>query len=176
MQPAVRRDTTPVSAQRILLTGGRAPVALDLARLFRAAGHTVFMAESREPTLSQSCRAIERHFRVPMPNRDVEAYGRALGAIAREQAIDLLIPTCEEIFHVSRARAHLPASCRLPVEPIETLRPIHNKWKPLRELAASLSNCIPALSRNIFITRRKWNWNWIDSFLPLGKRTGLASR
>jgi len=128
MQPAVRRDTTPVSAQRVLLTGGRAPVALDLARLFRAAGHTVFMAESREPNLSQSCRAIERHFRVPMPNRDVEAYGRALGAIAREQAIDLLIPTCEEIFHVSRARAHLPASCRLPVEPIETLRPIHNKW------------------------------------------------
>jgi len=128
MQPALRLEPSPAARQRILLTGGRAPVALDLARLFRAAGHTVFMAESREPILSQSCRAIERHFTVPAPNRDVDAYGRALGAIARDHAIDLVLPTCEELFHVSRARAHLPASCRLPVEPIETLRPIHDKW------------------------------------------------
>jgi glutathione synthase/RimK-type ligase-like ATP-grasp enzyme len=126
--PLLRPDALPAPQLRILLTGGRAPVALDLARLFRGAGHTVFMAESRDPILSHASRAIERHFQVPPPNRDVDAYGRALGAIARDHSIDLLIPTCEELFHVSRARDHLPASCRVPVEPIDRLGALHNKW------------------------------------------------
>jgi hypothetical protein len=44
----------------ILLTGGRAPVTLDLARAFHRAGHSVFMAESLRGHLSQPSNAYSR--------------------------------------------------------------------------------------------------------------------
>ena len=112
----------------ILLTGGRAPAALELARIFHAAGHRVLMAESAPYHLSEPSRAIERNFRVPPPRQQSAAYLDALKRIVIEHEVDLLIPTCEEIFYVSMGRDMLAQHCTVFVEPIERLRPLHNKW------------------------------------------------
>ncbi|MEP7358972.1 MAG: carbamoylphosphate synthase large subunit [Anaerolineales bacterium] len=112
----------------ILLTGGRAPAALELARLFRAAGHTVFMAESVRWPLAWPSRAVRRNHRVPAPNADPAGYIRALLNIVRRERIDLLVPTCEELFYVARGHAALSAECVVLAEPLERLRPLHNKW------------------------------------------------
>lgn len=53
--------------RNILITGGRAPVALELARLFKAAGHRVYAAESAKYHLCRVSSAVEASFRVPSP-------------------------------------------------------------------------------------------------------------
>jgi predicted ATP-grasp superfamily ATP-dependent carboligase len=111
----------------ILLTGGRAPAALELARAFHRAGHTVFMAESLRGHLSQPSNAIRANFVVPAPRQEEDAFINALKKIIGENKIDLLIPTCEEIFHVAMRCEELP--CTVFVESISKLDQLHNKWK-----------------------------------------------
>lgn len=110
----------------ILLTGGRAPAALELARAFHKAGHTVFMAESLRGHLSQPSNAIKANFMVPAPRQEKDAFLVALKTIIIENSIDLLIPTCEEVFTVAMGREQLP--CTVFVESIRKLNTIHNKW------------------------------------------------
>lgn len=110
----------------ILLTGGRAPVTLDLARAFHRAGHSVFMAESLRGHLSQPSNAIKQNFVVPAPRQETEAFLSSLKRIVEENQIELLIPTCEEVFHVAKGLKSLP--CRVFAEPLDTLKIFHNKW------------------------------------------------
>ncbi len=110
----------------ILLTGGRAPATLELARAFHRAGHTVIMAESLRGHLSQPSAAVKANFVVPAPRQNKEAFLIALKHIIVENKIDLLIPTCEEIFYVSMGRDQLP--CTVFAEPIQKLNSFHNKW------------------------------------------------
>jgi glutathione synthase/RimK-type ligase-like ATP-grasp enzyme len=111
----------------ILLTGGRAPAALELARAFQRAGHTVFMAESLRGHLSQPSNAIKANFVVPAPRQEEDAFVVALQKIIIENKIDLLIPTCEELFHVAMRRDELPST--VFTESIDKLDQLHNKWK-----------------------------------------------
>ncbi|HQV95792.1 MAG TPA: ATP-grasp domain-containing protein [Anaerolineales bacterium] len=110
----------------ILLTGGRAPVTLDLARAFHRAGHSVFMAESLGGYLSQPSNAIKQSFVTPAPRQETEAFLSTLKRIIEEHQIDLLIPTCEEVFHIAKGLGSLP--CRVFAEPLEKLDVFHNKW------------------------------------------------
>lgn len=110
----------------ILLTGGRAPVTLDLARAFHRAGHTVFTAESLRGHLSQPSNAIKANFVVPAPRQETEAFLWALKQIIEQNQIHLLIPTCEEVFHIAKGLDSLP--CRVFAEPLSKLDKFHNKW------------------------------------------------
>jgi hypothetical protein len=44
-------------------------------------------------------------------------------------AIDLVVPTCEEVFFLSRYRQALPSSCRIAVDDFDKLRALHSKWE-----------------------------------------------
>ncbi len=114
----------------ILLTGGRAPVTLELARAFHRAGHVVFTAESFHGHLSESSKAVCENFLVPPARQQTDDFISALGKIIQRCKIDLLIPTCEEIFYVAMGKGQLP--CRVFVEPIQKLDELHNKWKFFR--------------------------------------------
>ncbi|MFZ5881678.1 MAG: carbamoylphosphate synthase large subunit [Chloroflexota bacterium] len=122
----------------LLLTGGRSPACLELARLFQRAGHTVYMAESLRGHLSAPSRAIAQNFLVPPPRQQPAAYLSALAEIVQRQRIDLVIPANEETFHVARGRGRLPVF----TESLPTLRSLHNKWDFIR-LAASLGLSVP---------------------------------
>jgi hypothetical protein len=111
----------------ILITGGRAPVALELARAFHRAGHTVFMAESLRGHLSQPSAAIKASFVVPAPRQETGAFLATLKKIVEQNQIDLLIPTCEEVFHIAKSLDEIP--CRVFTEPLDKLDSFHNKWK-----------------------------------------------
>jgi hypothetical protein len=143
----------------ILLTGGRAPVTLELARLFRRAGHRVLMAESLAWHLSKPSAAVAAHFRVPPPRQDPAGFTRALAAIVRREGVDLLVPTCEEIYAVARGRAELDAAGRdrggrgvqlnaptVLAEPLGKLRGLHDKWR-FAQRAQALGLCVPETRR-----------------------------
>ncbi len=114
--------------RRVLLTGGRAAAALELARLFRAAGWRVVMAESLPWHPSRWSRAVARGYVTPWPNRDPDGYTDALLRIVRREHIDLLVPTCEEIFTIAKNRDRLAPHCTVFTEDVETLRRLHSKW------------------------------------------------
>jgi glutathione synthase/RimK-type ligase-like ATP-grasp enzyme len=86
---------------RVLLTGARAPVTLELIRLFARAGHQVFVAESAQVYLGQASRFVARSYRIPKPRLEPFAFIQNLERIVELEQIDLVIPTCEEVFWIS---------------------------------------------------------------------------
>jgi predicted ATP-grasp superfamily ATP-dependent carboligase len=110
----------------ILLTGGRAPATLELARAFHRAGHTVFMAESLINHLSEPSNSIKENILVPPPRQETRSFLSALREIILQKKIDLLVPACEEVFYVAMGCDQLP--CKVFVDSIERLHTLHNKW------------------------------------------------
>jgi hypothetical protein len=113
----------------VLLTGGRAPVTLELARAFGRQGWRVLVAESLHPQLSQFSRFVAQTFPVPAPNQQPTAFCAALLAIIQREQVQLLIPTCEEVFWVARFHAQLSAYCLVFCEPRPRLQMLHSKWE-----------------------------------------------
>ncbi|MFC3798981.1 ATP-grasp domain-containing protein [Cohnella sp. GCM10012308] len=120
------------SGKRILLTGGRAPATLDLARLLRTAGHTVFAAESAPYHLCRASRAVARSFAVPAPASDPSGFASALARIADECRVDAIVPTCEEIFYVSRELDRFAGRCEVFAAPLDELDRLHHKGAFIR--------------------------------------------
>lgn len=120
----------------VLLTGTRAPAALELARLLQAAGHRVVAAECIGHHLGSASRAVAASHVVPAPNADQPGFIAALARIAREERVDLLIPTCEEVFHVAAGRDEIGAACEVFAPPLDQLRRLHSKLAFIRGLEA----------------------------------------
>jgi len=117
-----------LNTKRILITGARAPSALYLARLFVEDGYEIFMADSLPSTLSSVSSKVNQFFLIASPVTDFNAFKKDLTDIIRDYHIDLLIPTCEEIFHLSKEYAHFSSLCSVFCEPLDTLNMLHNKW------------------------------------------------
>ncbi len=122
-----RRSTANSHALTVLLTGGRAPVTLEYARLFSSAGHRVLVADSIAVHPCDGSRYVDASFHIPSPNEDLAAFRDALVRIVSEHGVSLLLPTCEESFHVARVRDAFPPGCRVFVDSIERLEPLHRK-------------------------------------------------
>jgi hypothetical protein len=104
-------------------------VTLDLARKFARSGHHVSVAESIPVHLCRYSKWVRHCYTVPPPNVEPEAYVSALIEIIRAEKIDLLIPTCEEVFFVSQGLERLREHCAVLVAPIEQMRRLHSKWE-----------------------------------------------
>lgn len=111
-----------------MLTGGRAFVTLDLARQFARQGHSVIIAESVPVHLCRYSRCVQRCYLVPPPRHQPEAYIDALVRIIQDEKIDLLIPTCEEIFYLASGLERLRACCAVFAAPLAQLERLHSKW------------------------------------------------
>jgi len=111
----------------ILITGGRAPASLEIARCFKYAGHSVFMAESLPNYLSLPSNAVSSNFLVPPPRQETSEFLKSIRKIIIEQNIEFLLPTCEEVFYISMGLGEFP--CSVFVEPLNKLEILHNKFK-----------------------------------------------
>jgi hypothetical protein len=109
----------------VLVTGARAPVALDLARSFRAAGCDVALADSVRPFAASLSRPRFEILRLPPPRRAFEAFRAALRALATDY--DLIVPTCEEVFWLAAAAERDGWRERLFAPSIGSLRTLHSK-------------------------------------------------
>lgn len=111
----------------LLITGARAPVALHLARLFTTAGHRVWLADTHRFPLSRATRFAEGYVRLPSPHDGVADYGRAVEVAVAAHRIDLVVPTCEEVFFLAAARDLHRAAIELFAPPFHTLARAHHK-------------------------------------------------
>jgi predicted ATP-grasp superfamily ATP-dependent carboligase len=114
--------------KRILLTGGRAPATLDLARMFHHAGATVFVAESCKSPVAKGSIAVRNTFHVPEPKTRRRDFIDALIHIIQQENIDLVIPTCEEVFYISEALDRLTEYCQIFTDQFPKLAQFHSKW------------------------------------------------
>jgi hypothetical protein len=121
-------------ARVLLLTGGRAPATLALARQLIRQGYRIHMAESATFYLCQASNAIERHHRVPSPRLNPKQYIASLIRICQEAGITALLPTCEEVFYIAHAHAELSLYTTVLCEPLEVLLPLHNKAILMQDL------------------------------------------
>lgn len=113
----------------VLITGARAPAAIDLARDFHAAGFEVHMADSFPSIAARSSRAVAGFTRLPSPRHDTHGFRLAVSALVSRIGPDLVVPTCEEIFHLAAARRDGTHVGRLFSPPFETLALLHDKGR-----------------------------------------------
>lgn len=120
----------------VLLTLGRLPKALDVARGFADLGWRVVVAEPFKRHLAGASRAVAQSHRVTAPAEDKQAYLADLRRIVAEEKIDLIVPVSEETMHVAFLRDGLPATTQLFTMPPETLLRLHNKHGFAQQAAA----------------------------------------
>lgn len=89
------------AAKTVLLTLGRLPVALDIARSFHASGWRVLIADPWPMHLARMSRAVARCFRVTSPVEDSERYLAELRLIVADNEVSLVVPVSEESMHVA---------------------------------------------------------------------------
>ena len=112
----------------VLILGARAPACLEWARAFDEAGWTVSVGDSLGQPLSRFSCSVQHFVRLPEPRQNPAAWLTALAQVIQAQRIDLLLPTCEEVFFVSRYRDRLPAQVRVVADDFGKLREVHSKW------------------------------------------------
>lgn len=112
---------------RVLILGARAPAALEWARAFRQAGWRVSVADSLVMPLTRFSNSVDTFIPLPAPRQAPTAWADALARTITDQAIDLLLPTCEESFYLANYLPKLKALCRIAVMNFATLRQLHHK-------------------------------------------------
>ena len=121
----------------VLLTLGRLPKALEVARALHSAGARVLVAEPFERHLSGVSNAVSQSFVVTAPALDRQRYLDDLRALVRAHQVDLLVPISEEIVHVSALHGTLPASCRLLSMSQAEILAVHDKGRFVETCAAA---------------------------------------
>lgn len=111
----------------VLLTGTRAPATLDLARRLHREGLRVVGADPARHPLGRWSRVFAGHHRVPAPVDDPEGFRAGILTIVETERVDLLWPTCEEIFHLAAAHERFAAAVRILCDPLAALLPLHDK-------------------------------------------------
>ena len=130
----------------VLILGGRAPVALELARRFARRNWSVIVGDSMSCRLSSWSASVTAAVRLPSPRFSPRAFVEALCRVIDVHGIELIVPTCEEVFYLSRYRHLLPDAVRVAVADFETLDRLHSKWTFL-ELARECGADVPASER-----------------------------
>jgi hypothetical protein len=115
---------------------------LHLARLLHDAGHHVVMADSLRCVISAVSRACADYVVLPAANGDPVAYEAAVRAAIRDHAIDLVVPTCEEVFHLAALWARVPMDAPLYAPDMTVLMRAHDKFAFIA-LARSLGLAVP---------------------------------
>ncbi|MBD8871309.1 ATP-grasp domain-containing protein [Rhodanobacter sp. DHB23] len=115
--------------RKVLVLGGRSPVALDHARRFAAQGWQVVIGDSVPCRMASWSRAAHDHAVLPSARYGIREYAHALNRTIETHGIDLVIPTCEEVFYLARVRPALPSHVRVLVDDFGKLAMLHSKWR-----------------------------------------------
>lgn len=112
----------------ILLTLGRLPKALEMARALKGAGCRVLVADPFAWHLSRPSNVVDRCFQTPAPATHQADYLDCLLDIVREEQVDLVIPVSEEALHVTLLAPRLPKGTKLFSNTHEVLWKLQDKY------------------------------------------------
>ena len=129
-----------------LLTLGRLPVVLELARSLRRLGWRTVVADPLALHLARLSNAVDRSARVAAPARDAERWLDDLARLCAEEGADVVVPVSEEVAHLARIEARegfdVPVLCPAP----DDVMALHDKWRFAR-WAREAGLAVPATER-----------------------------
>lgn len=127
--------------RRVLITGARAPAAVELAILFNQIGAEVHVADSTPLLLAAGLTCVADSHRLPPARDNPSSYARAVAELVQRVEIDLVVPTCEEVFFLAAGR---DAGYDIPLlaPPLATLRQVHDKFA-FAQLAKAAGVAVP---------------------------------
>lgn len=111
----------------VLVTGARAPVALHLARLLHGAGRRVILADSPARPIAAASTACAAYHRLPPPRFAADSYAEAVASLVRTEGVELVIPTCEEVFYLGQLWRDRALPARLFAPDMAMLSRVHDK-------------------------------------------------
>ena len=115
-------------ADRVLITGARSAAALDLARDFQSAGWEAHLADCSASRIARWSSACARFHLYPSPARAGEDFRGRIAELVESHDVALIIPTCEEVFHLAAPALASVIGARLFAPPPQTLRRLHDKF------------------------------------------------
>ena len=141
----------------VLITGVRAPIGLDLARSFAAAGWTPYLVDSIRPWSTRwAGMAQERVRRIAPPRFAFKAFAADLARLVEELQPALIVPMCEDVFYVAEAAVRLGFADKVFAPPPPVLRVLHSKV----EFAALAGHCGLAAPTTRRVTSREALQAW----------------
>lgn len=117
-----------MNTKNILITGSRAPSTLFLIRKLAKAGYRIIAAESCDYYLGKYSSFVAKKYKITAPNDNFEKFIKNIVEIIKKENINLIIPTCEEIFHISKGKDILERYCQVFCDDSDKLIELHNKW------------------------------------------------
>lgn len=146
IRPFQKKPVAAENQKTIMLTGGKMTKALQLARSFHTAGHRVILVETPKYWLTghRFSRAVDRFYTVPVPQKDPEAYTKALLDIAKKENVDVYIPVCSPIssYYDSLAKPVLSGVCEVFHFDADVCEMLDDKYA-FSEKARSLNLSVP---------------------------------
>ena len=133
---------------RVLITGARAPVALEWANLLYQQGDEVFMTDSLGNPLGALLSCIERYIQTSSSRFDFANYQAEILDIIDQFNIEMVIPTCEEIFYLANV-APLRPKINWFMPDAALLLALHNKQDVFDMLHGLPEIALPATTSRI---------------------------
>ena len=112
--------------QKILITGARAPIALELARSFANHGEVVIMADSLRFTIARWSNSVAKYYVLPSPRFNLQNFIIELQNIIEKEGITHLIPTCEEAIYIACHKEKF--NCKVWTCGKDLILNLHNKY------------------------------------------------
>lgn len=112
----------------ILLTLGRMPKGLELARGLAANGCRVYVADPHKSHICRYSNSVSDSFQVTAPNVSVEQYISDMLQIVTDRNIDLVVPVSEESVYTGLLKDNLPANVRYFGPGFEQSKQLHDKF------------------------------------------------
>ena len=120
---------------RALLTCGRLPVTLDIARALHHEGVEVWVTDSLTAPMARFSRYVQRYVKLPAPARNAARYRQAILDLVGRHTFDLIVPIHEETLYLASLKELLPSSTKLFCAPIPIIRSLHSKYEVLTMIA-----------------------------------------
>jgi len=133
-----------------LITGSRIPIALEMIRKLGRSGHMVAASDSARTAPGNHSRYVQTSFVTSSPRYETHRYIGQIERRLKTHPVDILIPTFEEVFYLSRHRARLSPLAELFFPGFDLLRQLHDKVAFLdlaRELKIPTHPSVTATSR-----------------------------
>ncbi|WP_024612097.1 ATP-grasp domain-containing protein [Pseudoalteromonas sp. TB64] len=110
-----------------LITGARAPAALELARNLFRDGHIIYMADSLAFPLAKHSKCVKKTFRITAPKASLLRFKNDIKSILKQYNIDVVIPTCEEVFYISAVKPDLEPHSTIFCPDFNLIKKLHSK-------------------------------------------------
>ena len=130
----------------VLLTLGRLPKGLDLARSFKLAGFRVVVADPFRWHLMRVSNAVSRSYQVTAPNVDSDRYLDELATIIRREQVSVVVPVSEETMYVAALKDRIAPDILIYGMSQTTLIALHDKQRFI-EMAQDIGLPVPETYR-----------------------------